>query len=198
MRLHNTIHKLPLTIFIDIMVSKDLSLLVIEGEPTQEELTTTWQNIISEYSQAISSKEVSIKMDSLTELMQLETIIRIGDTLVRILEMNPKKETFELLYEFGYNLPQKEYSEDNLKVILPIFLGHFRLDKHKYSILSEHKEKQAKNQEKKQDFDYEYFNDMISEIGINLNTHLDIDKIMTGVFCSYMNKLQKYIKNKKQ
>lgn len=54
---HKSLHDLPLNKFIDCIVDGNLSALTISGFPTPEELLKSWNNIISEYSDAIGTNE---------------------------------------------------------------------------------------------------------------------------------------------
>lgn len=55
MKLISSIHKLPLEIFIDCLVDEDYAGLIVEGEPTAEEIKEVWDNILLEFNDAISS-----------------------------------------------------------------------------------------------------------------------------------------------
>lgn len=53
MKLISSIHKLPLEIFIDCLVDEDYARLIVEGEPTAEEIKEAWNNLLFEYNDAI-------------------------------------------------------------------------------------------------------------------------------------------------
>lgn len=54
---HKSIHDLPLNKFIDCMVDKNLSALIISGYPSAGLLKEAWDNILNEYSDIIGSQE---------------------------------------------------------------------------------------------------------------------------------------------
>ena len=54
---HKSLHDLPLNKFIDCLVDGNLQALTITGFPTQEELESAWQKIISEYTDLLGSLE---------------------------------------------------------------------------------------------------------------------------------------------
>jgi len=198
MKLYTTIHKLPLQIFIDIIVDEDLKLLIIEGEASEEVLNETWQNILNEYTQAISNKEVINKIDETKNLLKKETTIKIIDSMLRMIELKPCEELFNLLYLFNYPIPKLEYSEENLRAILPTFLAHYKKERFDYQLLIKSIEEKSKGKNKDVKLGYDYFNNMIAEIGIAFSTTLDIRTITTGIFCTYVNKLHKHYENQRK
>lgn len=198
MKLYTTIHKLPLQIFIDIIVDEDLKLLIIEGEASEEVLNQTWQNILNEYTEAVSNKEVINKIDETKNLLKKETTIKIIDSMLRIIEIKPCEELFNLLYLFNYPISKLEYSEENLKAILPAFLAYYKKDRFEYQLLIKSREEKGKGENKDVKLGYDYFNNMITEIGIAFSTSIDITKVTTGIFCTYVNKLHKHYENQKK
>lgn len=195
MSLHTTINKLPLDLFIEINETKDLTLLIKDGEHSSEELTQAWGGILMEYMEAMANKEVKRKLDDSKEKARLETIISIGDSLLSLLEKYPCEKLFNLLYEFNFSMPKLEYSEENLKQAIQAFLPHFRAIKFEYRVITSKEENEPKKQQKAVQLTYEYFNSMLADIAIHLNVNVDTKSTMTSVFCMLCQRLDKKIES---
>lgn len=78
---HKSIHDLPLNKFIDCMVDKNLSALVIAGYPTPEQLKDAWENILAEYSDVIGSQEHRM----IFQLWKEVEVMKISINQIRIL-----------------------------------------------------------------------------------------------------------------
>ena len=115
-----------------------------------------------------------------------------------MIELKPCEELFNLLYLFNYPISKLEYSEENLKVILPTFLAYYKKDRFEYQLLIKSIEEKGKGKNKDVKLGYDYFNNMITEIGIAFSTSIDITKVTTGIFCTYVNKLHKHYENQKK
>jgi hypothetical protein len=194
--IYTTINKLPLDVFIEINETKDLSLLVIEGEHSNELLIEAWNIIIMEYTQAMANKEVKRKLEDGKEKTRLQTIISVGDSLLSLCEKYPCEKLYNLLFEFGYPLQKLEYSEENLKTAIEGFLVHFRGAKFDYRVILAKEDKEPKKpQQKAITLGYDYFNALLADISIHLNVNVDTKNTMTSVFCMLAQRLEKKIES---
>jgi hypothetical protein len=71
-RLYLHITELPLNRFISALVDGNLQVLVIEGNPSQEELAQAWKDIEEEYLDAVGLSEVRMERELYVEIQRLE------------------------------------------------------------------------------------------------------------------------------
>lgn len=136
-KLYRSIHELPMMIFIDCFCDSIYDKLILQGKATVEELNDAWTDIMQQYTELIGGSEVKVKLYNIKQLARLESkLIRI-DSLLKTISIKPHEQLFSMLYEFGYSLPKKDYTPSNLDTVLKIFIGHYRLDKTKYKMMTE-------------------------------------------------------------
>lgn len=70
--IYQSIDKLPLHRFVDCIVDNNLHSLVIEGKPTELQLQEAWNNILSEYTEAIGNHEYRIYISLYKEISLLK------------------------------------------------------------------------------------------------------------------------------
>ena len=63
-RLYRSIHKLPLPIFIDCLIDKDYTKLIIEGNATNEELEECFSSLYMQYVESAGGREAIKKLES--------------------------------------------------------------------------------------------------------------------------------------
>ncbi len=68
MKYHNSLHKLPLSIFLDCYCDGNLQALIIEGEVDDYVLTDTWMNLQEEYVNALGNSEQRLFLKLLKEV----------------------------------------------------------------------------------------------------------------------------------
>ncbi|HTE30274.1 MAG TPA: hypothetical protein VK666_07865 [Chryseolinea sp.] len=111
---HKTIDTLPLHAFISVVVDGHLQPLIISGLPTDQELANTWQEIKTEYSDAMGDSETEMHLQLLKDVTCLEIKMTLLDTALDVLGKFPYepmlKELNELLgtaYAFpAFNSPE--------------------------------------------------------------------------------------------
>lgn len=83
---HTTIHRLPLRAFIDCLIDKDLSGLVISGAPSQTELESAWDDLLWQYSDALAGPRQEYQADLYKKSLSQEFKVRSLEVFVSILE----------------------------------------------------------------------------------------------------------------
>jgi hypothetical protein len=73
--IYSDISKLPLSRFIDCSVDGDISALIIEGEPSQDELQAAWAQILEQYSEAVGDNEQKAMLSLFKEINRLQVNI---------------------------------------------------------------------------------------------------------------------------
>lgn len=196
--LYRSIHNLPMPVFIDCITTEKFAGLILHGSPTEEQLAEAWQDIMSQYSQAVAQKEVKSIISDLKNLAIREERIFVIEMILGILNSRPTAEAYEALYRFGYPLPRKPFSKENLEVVLRIFMGHFRMDRTQYRLLQEQMNS-TQGQKGEIQYDWTYFEDAISAICITMKMPvIRLQDLTVGQYCSYLNQFNNYIKTMKK
>jgi len=83
-----SVHKLPLSRFIDCLIDGDLSSLIIEGKPSEEELAQAWETILDEYQELLGSGDAEFKqfLSTCKELTGLQSKYNKIALLLNVLE----------------------------------------------------------------------------------------------------------------
>jgi hypothetical protein len=84
--LYRSITSLPLCKFIDVIVDKNLSALIISGYPSKEELESAWADIQTQYADAIGDQEHRLYLTLYKEVHILAITLEQIESLIRFLE----------------------------------------------------------------------------------------------------------------
>jgi len=197
-KLYLSINKLPLSIFIDCLVDKDYSGLIIEGTPTNEEIEKAWSIIMEEYGNAVSPNEVENKLRDLKTLARKEYQIKRIEMLLDLLEKMPCEKLYNMLFTFGYTLPKLKYSQENVDKVLTQFIAYFKKDITDYQILAKRLETKQEDTPKPK-YTRQYFDDVLSSISIALKIPtISVNTITLGAFCAYLNRYNAFIKSQQK
>jgi hypothetical protein len=104
MKYYQSIVDLPLNKFIECMVDKNLFALVISGEPSLEQLTTAWEDVMNEYSDIMMDGEGKLHFNLLKEVELLKLDIQKVNICLQILEAEVNFPEFVT--------PDKKYATD--------------------------------------------------------------------------------------
>ena len=183
------IYKLPLTTYIDIITTNDLKLLVISGNPTNEEIEAHWSKLQDEYIEAIGGDEIKSKLEDTCDKMIMQSRVVRARALITIIASIPSEALFKMLYEFDYPLPYYEYSEDNLEKVLKIFIAHYKLSfVNLQSIFS--KQENVSNEDL--ELDYKYFMTTIVDMNNTMKINLNINELSLGEYCINVARYREY------
>lgn len=82
---YRSIVQLPLNRFIDAAVDSNLSALIVRGFPARHDLYEAWQNIISEYSDALGDAENKLYLSLSKEVAILSITLKQIEMLIKVL-----------------------------------------------------------------------------------------------------------------
>ncbi len=189
--MHDNIHKLPLSVFIDCVVRQDFAGLYISGEvPTVDDFYKSWDKIYYDYLDAIGGDEFKSETEKLSEWVLKQSRLVRFEQLAIMAEKVPCETLYKMIFDFGYDIPKKEYNEENLKAAMQQALPQFKLDKTRIEIeLAEQKDGVKAETVPYSD---EYFLELIIEIGTTFKMDLNEQNLTLGKFCSYLNKYRKH------
>ena len=191
LNMYQNIHKLPLSIFIDILTSKNYNLLIIEGAATIEQLEAQWQLLFNEYTELIGGTEIINKIETVKDIALLESKLKRAMALLEIIQIKQSEALYEMLYEFDYPLPiKKDYSIENLNNVLKIFIAHYKRD---YLELQTSAMTIENNQSSEvQKIDYNYFLKTIISMSTGFKMDININNLSVGAYCAYVNQYKQY------
>ena len=182
---------LPFSKYIDILVKKDLSLLIIEGKASEIELKDAWETINELYIDAIGDLDTKIRIEDAKDIAYLEGRIYIANALITQLKCSYSDALIDILNSFGYII-SIEPKESNLDAYISQFEGYLK------SEILELQEKINgidKTDKKSVEISRQYFEKIIVAIEITFKFQISIDKITTAKYCEYVNSYNNHIKN---
>jgi hypothetical protein len=182
---------IPFSKYIDIVVSKDFKLLIIEGEASETELSNAWNTINELYIDAIGDLDTKIRIESAKEIAYLEGRINIANAIITQLQYGYSDALIQMLSSFGYII-SIEPNEANLDTYIKQFNGYLNAE------LLELKEKLneiEKSDIKPIEITRQYFEKIIVAIELTFKFQINIDKITTAKYCEYINSYNNHVKN---
>lgn len=187
LNMYQNIHKLPLTVFIDVLVSKDLTLLITQGIATEEQLLAQWELLYSEYIDAISGPEMIGKMETLKDSALVQSKISRGKLILDIISTLPDDRLIELLYSFNYPLPQ--FNGSNHELVINTFIAYYKNDFMNLQIMAD-----QPDSKEVVTIDYNYFMSTIVDMNVGMKSNININELSVGAYCAYVNKYRQYCK----
>lgn len=197
-RLYHRITQLPLSNFIDCDIDENFSSLIIEGEPTEEELLYAWLLIKTQYADVIGNQEYVLYKNACRDLnvlkitlIEIETLVslmrkvyspKIGERLNKLLKSN---------FRFNVDDPE-QYKRDLDGCITRSGSTKIMIDI-KAALMSSMEGKQEKGQKPTR----EYYHKMLISLSDHAKYELT-DKISVFDFCERVKRYNKYCEQQKQ
>ena len=182
---------IPFSKYIEILVNKDLNLLIIEGNATENELSDAWQTINELYIEAIGDLDTKIRIESAREIAYLEGRINIANSIIKQLEYGYSDALIQMLSSFGYII-SIEPNEANLKAYINQFNGYLKAE---LLELQEKLNEIDKVEKKETEITKQYFEKIIVAIELTFKFQISVEKITTAKYCEYVNSYNNHIKN---
>ena len=92
----------PLSIFIKVLVTRDLSYLIRKGNPSPFELSQDWEDLFSEYSELLQAPKYQYLLSLSREIGQLSTKLLTIRTCVYVLSYRHSGKAISILAGMGY------------------------------------------------------------------------------------------------
>ena len=182
---------IPFSKYIEILINKDLNLLIIEGEATESELSNSWQTINELYIEAIGDLDTKIRIESAKEIAYLEGRIVIANSIITQLLIRYSDDLIQMLSSFGYFITV-EPNEANLDAYISQFEGYLKSE---ILELQEKLNEIDKSDKKNEEITKQYFEKVIVAIELTFKFQINIDIITTAKYCEYVNSYNNHIKN---
>lgn len=175
--MYRSIHSLPLTTFIDVLIDNDFERVGGEVE---------WERLYTEYTELIGGKELQGKLRSVKETIITQSRIQRAKGLLDVLAIRPCKELYEQLYQFDYPLPT--LSESNIDKVLKIFVAHYKrelIDLQEQAMLLDKSDVQGV-------LDYQYFVTIIVDMSTAFKMSINIIEISVGQYCIFVQRYKQH------
>jgi hypothetical protein len=182
---------IPFSKYIEILINKDLNLLIIEGNATESELSDAWQTINELYIEAIGDLDTKIRIESAREIAYLEGRINIANSIIKQLEYGYSDPLIQMLSSFGYII-SIEPNEANLEAYINQFNGYLKVE---LLELQEKLNEIDKVEKKETEITKQYFEKIIVAIELTFKFQISVEKITTAKYCEYVNSYNNHIKN---
>ena len=192
-QLYRSIVNLPLYLFIDATVDEKLNSIVISGYPEQNEIESAWQELLTQYNEAMGDNESRLYFSLHKQILQREIDLQRVNLGVEILRGCYVKEIETFLNGIFFTaITLDPEDRESYYRILDTFLNRSKsitldldLKRMQYESIK------AKNKDKESKPTREYF----ISIRMNLSNHAKFevtDKISVFEFCQRVQELNKY------
>lgn len=183
------IKDIKLADFITAHCSGDLSVLIIKGKPTQEELELAWKELYEQYIKAIAKAEYKDRVQLVRDYSILEFKIKRGYMLLDLYGIHgAEKVIIDLINGFGYPIPKA--TKDNLKTVLKAFQSYIKRDIVTLNQLSNSlKTKEAKEEVATEDNYYQ----MLVGIAETLKVVVNPNDISVAYYCALVNQYSRHV-----
>lgn len=175
-KLYDSIESLPILTFFQIMKSQDLKLLVVEGNPSEELLTQTWEKVMEEYYREANPKQYKEQLRKAVKVEQLRNQITLLSAAMTL---------HSLGYKSGTDvLDEMKVSEKNVES--KINMERTRLN----MLIAEMKKQDAENGTKEE----LNFWKTIATVERGVNRTLDVERISVARWIAIINDLKEHYK----
>jgi hypothetical protein len=187
MKLHDSCSTLLLSAYIQCQVTGDLSSLIIEGEPTKEQLQDAWRNICREFFDLSEDKQVSYEVNLLAQIEELNIKIITIQQIVEVLQGYEIPQLIEILRSFGYNFPFNCDNEEQYLADLKRVLNRAK------KLVIELNEKQSqlntiqKSKEPSQEVTIKYYDKILAILSQHMKYHMDENVITVSRYAAALN-----------
>ena len=191
--MYRHIKKLKLDKFITAYCDKDLSVLIIEGNPPQEELDKAWEQLYEQYIEAIGGNTITTRLKKVKKYLILSNKIYRASILMGLVEVAQAHDLIiKELKTFGYQLAIP--TAKNLHQVLKQFQGFLKLDIVRLDMLK--KELESKGEETNSEPQIADFYDTIFDIAEGIKVMIEPSNISVLQYCRTVVKYQKYVESK--
>jgi hypothetical protein len=191
---YQTIYKIPLYKFEEVLLTENLSALTISGFPTQQELYEAWQEIMCEYSEAMGNGEYRVTQRLMQEINDLEIKFQLINLGCQSLKNAYSKIMVDIINQ--HLRTKYDFKWGNPKYIADIESCIRRAKG--FNVTKELKQEQLKAIEAKMNageskqIDKNYFTQMLIILG--RYNHYKINKdIFVNEYCTYVNDYASYV-----
>ena len=201
MKLITDLEDLRFKSFIKAQVNKDLSVLIVEGKPTPQDLQAAWNELISQYHELVGNTDVVAYLKRMARIEAYSAkVLHVEAICLGIEQVTDLPHVIEMLVKllniWGYSRQfTPESTQSDLKYIRNCN-GNDRLKLKKIQIeQDEYEQKEAKKAQKQGKSDPKKdFMSLLHAIESHKKMVFDRDKLNMYDFAMYVNELKEYSK----
>jgi hypothetical protein len=173
---------------IDLMISKNAKLLVIEGAPSDEQLSTAMADIIMEFSEVSGGDDAANNLKDLIEVTELALKIERGYALLDVLNIALKESLFNQIYSYQYPIGKIFFDKESAKETIKLFESYLKLD----GIKVQNKLKELPKENEAFTYTLTYFFKLISAIEQGLKVIIHEETTNAYKFAVYISNYKNY------
>jgi len=191
LKLYQNINRLPFTVFLEITDTKDLSLLITQGEATEAELVEAWDKLYAEYHDACNNGEDDSETREVKSFAtSYNKVCRARVLLDSIVAIGTHETLIEQLYAFGYDLP--ENNGKNMERIVALFTANHKRD---YIDLQTNTLQREEEQQEATVIDGNYYMNTIAIMIASLKCSIDINSLTLGLYVALIKQYKQHCKS---
>lgn len=197
MNYYQHINKLPLSRFIDALCDDNLQALVIDGEPSKEQLESAWGDIQQQYADALGDMEYRLYLSLFKEIGKLSISIQQAELMLsavsrfyvplfvkKLNELMGTKKVLNVEDRAGYDRQLKEWDSRKKGVEIQLELKTISFNK-----------LQKKMEERNTKPTREYFGSMINLLEEHFGAKIEEESITVFRYVDRVKRLNKQIEN---
>lgn len=200
MKVYESISKLPLGKFVDCYVDGKFEVLIIEGEPTKDELAAAWDKVLTQFFDAMGTAEQRLYMNLLKEVNILVATINQAKTLINVMREMYARPLGKLLNKIlGARIKWPESGREEINKHLNRCESMIKPIEMKLAF----KEPALKQLQKKMEAgtnnkpSWEYFDRLLNLLEENFSVPIDYN-IVTSRFCDKVKRMHDQYKKRKR
>lgn len=175
-KLYDSIETLPILTFFQIMKSQDLKLLVVEGNPSEELLTQTWEKVMEEYYREANPKQYKEQLRKAVKVEQLRNQITLLSAAMTLHSLGFKSGTDVL---------------DEMKITEKSVESKINMERTRLNMLLAEMKKQDAENGTREELN---FWKTIATVERGVNRTLDVERISVARWIAIINDLKEHYK----
>lgn len=192
-KLLHRINDVPLSIFIDCLCDNDYKGLILQGNPTNDELAAAFEAIYEQYIEAVGGKDLLRHIRQIKEIAISQNRVVSAECIIETFKLYPTEGLYEQLYKFGYKLPKKPYNYANVNDVLRIFVANYKYDVRKLEkLILEFESVNKSDGEKSSGYTREYFIGSLVDMSEAFKFNISEKDLSLLQYCIYINRYKEY------
>lgn len=175
-KLYDSIDSLPILTFFQIMKSQDLKLLIVNGNPSEELLTQTWEKVMEEYYREANPKQYKEQLRKAVKVEQLRNQITLLSAAMTLHSLGYKSGTDVL---------------DEMKITEKSVESKINMERTRLNMLLAEMKKQDAENGTKEELN---FWKTIATVERGVNRTLDVERISVARWIAIINDLKEHYK----
>lgn len=189
--LYDTCDKCPLWVYIELVCNDNISVLVINGDHTDNELIEAKRKLMMEFSEISGNEQSTIISNTLKNIYLYRSEIQVLSMCIRLIYAHKYDEAIKLLKEYNINVSIPDNEQEFMK-LMKIIEGKSKM---KLLKLKEAKRKYESlyNSEESKEITPVYYDKQLVMLSKHVGFKLD-KNIFLSEYAAYLNDFKNYLK----